>query len=123
MLPHLSEAEQDSWLAELQRLTRPGALLLLSVQGLTHMALYRAHGASWKPTAPAGMIWPAMPGWTAHAPAARCAACAGYILAHWGGILTCWTLWRRWPAIRMWWCCAARRRQKNMATRLYQEVS
>ena len=30
---HLSEAEQDSWLAELQRPTRPGAPLSLSVQG------------------------------------------------------------------------------------------
>ena len=41
VLPHLAEPVQDAWLAELQRLTRPGGLLLLSVQGMAQMALYR----------------------------------------------------------------------------------
>ncbi|GBG01558.1 hypothetical protein AZSI13_08850 [Azospira sp. I13] len=41
VMPHLTEAAQDAWLAELQRITVPGGLLLLSVQGLTQMALYR----------------------------------------------------------------------------------
>ena len=86
MLPHLSEAEQDSWLAELQRLTRPGALLLLSVQGLTHMALYRtpmvhkleAHRTGWHDMAGhAGLDSPTPSGPDVlHAP--------DYILAHWG---------------------------------------
>ncbi len=38
VLTHLQEADQFLWLAELQRLTRPGALLLLSVQGPTQFA-------------------------------------------------------------------------------------
>lgn len=41
VMPHLTEALQDAWLAELKRITAPGAILLLSVQGLTQMALYR----------------------------------------------------------------------------------
>lgn len=41
VLTHLEEAVQDAWLRELQRLTRPGALLLLSVEGLVQTALYR----------------------------------------------------------------------------------
>lgn len=42
VMPHLTEAAQDAWLAELQRLTRPGGMLLLSVQGMAQMALYAA---------------------------------------------------------------------------------
>ena len=30
---HLAEADQDRWLAELQRITKPGAALLMSIQG------------------------------------------------------------------------------------------
>lgn len=41
VLPHLAEPVQDAWLAELRRITRAGGLLLLSVQGLAQMALYR----------------------------------------------------------------------------------
>jgi SAM-dependent methyltransferase len=40
VLTHLDERVQHAWLAELRRITRPGALLLLSVQGLAQMALY-----------------------------------------------------------------------------------
>jgi 2-polyprenyl-3-methyl-5-hydroxy-6-metoxy-1,4-benzoquinol methylase len=41
VLTHLKETAQFEWLAELQRITRPGALLLLSVQGLAQSALYQ----------------------------------------------------------------------------------
>lgn len=41
VLTQLEEPVQDAWLQELQRLTRPGALLMLSVEGLVHAALYR----------------------------------------------------------------------------------
>ncbi|APW44984.1 class I SAM-dependent methyltransferase [Rhodoferax saidenbachensis] len=41
VLTHLDEVVQDAWLAELRRITRPNALLMLSVQGLAQMALYR----------------------------------------------------------------------------------
>lgn len=41
VLTHLDEPVQNAWLAELRRITRPGALLLLSVEGLAQMALYR----------------------------------------------------------------------------------
>lgn len=40
VLTHLDEPVQDAWLEELRRITRPDALLLLSVQGLTQMAFY-----------------------------------------------------------------------------------
>jgi len=42
VMPHLTEAAQNAWLAELQRLTQPGGMLLLSVQGMAQMALYAA---------------------------------------------------------------------------------
>lgn len=42
VLTHLDEPVQDAWLAELQRITAPGGLALLSVQGLAQMSLYRA---------------------------------------------------------------------------------
>lgn len=42
VLTHLAEPVQNAWLAELQRITCPGGLLLLSVKGLAQMALYRA---------------------------------------------------------------------------------
>lgn len=42
VLTHLDREMESEWLAELNRLTRPGALLLLSVQGLAQMALYDA---------------------------------------------------------------------------------
>ena len=42
VLTHLNEQVQDAWLAELQRITCPQALLLLSVQGLAQMSLYLA---------------------------------------------------------------------------------
>ena len=38
VLTHLSEQSQFAWLAELQRLTTPGALLFLSVSGATQFA-------------------------------------------------------------------------------------
>jgi SAM-dependent methyltransferase len=38
VLTHLSEAMQMQWLAELQRIARPNALLFLSVQGPTQLA-------------------------------------------------------------------------------------
>jgi SAM-dependent methyltransferase len=38
---HLSEANQERWLTELRRISRPGGLVLLSVQGLSPTALYR----------------------------------------------------------------------------------
>lgn len=37
---HLSEADQDRWLAELQRITKPGAAVLMSIQG--EIAFFRA---------------------------------------------------------------------------------
>lgn len=37
---HLSEADQDRWLAELQRITKPGAAILMSIQG--EIAFFRA---------------------------------------------------------------------------------
>lgn len=40
VLTHLDEPVQDAWLAELRRITRPGALLMLSVQGLTQMVFF-----------------------------------------------------------------------------------
>lgn len=40
VMTHLDEPAQDAWLAELHRLTRPHALLLLSIQGAAQMALY-----------------------------------------------------------------------------------
>jgi SAM-dependent methyltransferase len=39
---HLSETDQDRWLAELQRITRPGAAVLMSLQG--EIAFLRADG-------------------------------------------------------------------------------
>lgn len=42
VLTHLDESVQDAWLEELCRVTRPGALLLLSVQGFAQMSLYQA---------------------------------------------------------------------------------
>lgn len=41
VLTHLNEAAQHAWLAELERVLRPGGLALLSVQGLAQCALYR----------------------------------------------------------------------------------
>jgi len=41
VLTHLQEQDQWLWLAELQRITRPGALLFLSVQGPTQLAYNR----------------------------------------------------------------------------------
>ena len=37
---HLSEADQDRWLAELQRITKPGGAVLMSIQG--EIAFFRA---------------------------------------------------------------------------------
>lgn len=42
VLTHLNEPVQDAWLAELERITAPGGLVLLSIQGLAQMSLYRA---------------------------------------------------------------------------------
>lgn len=39
---HLSQPDQDRWLAELQRITRPGAAVLMSIQG--EVAFLRADG-------------------------------------------------------------------------------
>ncbi len=41
VLTHLQESDQWLWLSELQRVTRPGALLFLSVQGPTQFAYNR----------------------------------------------------------------------------------
>lgn len=41
VVTHLQEEDQWKWLAELRRLTRPGALLFLSVQGPTQYAYNR----------------------------------------------------------------------------------
>jgi SAM-dependent methyltransferase len=41
VLTHLQEEDQFLWLRELRRITRPGALLLLSVQGPTQFAYNR----------------------------------------------------------------------------------
>jgi hypothetical protein len=38
MLTHLRENDQWAWLAELRRITRPGALVFLSIQGPTQFA-------------------------------------------------------------------------------------
>jgi SAM-dependent methyltransferase len=38
---HLSEAHQALWMRELRRMSRPGGLVLLSVQGTSQAALYR----------------------------------------------------------------------------------
>lgn len=40
VMTHLTQAAQHAWLAELQRVTRPGGIVLLSVQGLAQSALY-----------------------------------------------------------------------------------
>ena len=39
VMTHLSEPDQDAWLEELRRITRPGAILLLSIQGPTQFAI------------------------------------------------------------------------------------
>ncbi len=39
---HLSEADQDRWLAELQRITKPGGAVLMSIQG--EIAFFRVDG-------------------------------------------------------------------------------
>ncbi len=41
VMTHLDPPAQDAWLAELQRLTCPGGLVLLSVTGAAQLALYR----------------------------------------------------------------------------------
>ena len=41
VMTHLQENDQFLWLEELQRITRPGALLLLSIQGPTQFAYNR----------------------------------------------------------------------------------
>jgi len=40
---HLSEKDQQLWLKELHRMTMPGALVMLSVQGFAQSALYRVN--------------------------------------------------------------------------------
>jgi SAM-dependent methyltransferase len=41
VMTHLAEADQFRWLAELQRLTKPGGILLLSIRGLVQLSLYK----------------------------------------------------------------------------------
>lgn len=41
VLTHMNQQVQDAWLPELRRVTKPGGLVLLSVQGLAQSALYR----------------------------------------------------------------------------------
>jgi len=41
VLTHLSEPDQFRWLAELQRLTKSGGILLLSIRGLVQLSLYK----------------------------------------------------------------------------------
>lgn len=41
VLTHLDEQNQDAWLGELQRIVKPGGLVLLSIQGMAQSALYR----------------------------------------------------------------------------------
>lgn len=89
VMPHLTEAVQDAWLAELQRITVPGGLLLLSIQGLTQMALYRVpidrklaaqrigfHDACGSVPAEAAIEAAMYPRDILHSP--------NYILSHWG---------------------------------------
>jgi SAM-dependent methyltransferase len=40
VVTHLTQAAQHAWLAELRRITRPGGIVLLSVQGMAQSALY-----------------------------------------------------------------------------------
>jgi len=42
VMTHLAEDEQFRWLAELARLTRPGGIVLLSIEGRAQIALYRS---------------------------------------------------------------------------------
>ncbi|WP_018411630.1 class I SAM-dependent methyltransferase [Methyloversatilis thermotolerans] len=56
VLTHLDEAVQDAWLEELWRITQPEALLLLSVQGLPQMALYRTPPALYLETHETGIL-------------------------------------------------------------------
>lgn len=41
VLTHLAEEDQFSWLAELQRLLKPGGILLLSIRGLVQLSLWK----------------------------------------------------------------------------------
>ncbi len=45
VLTHLAEADQQAWLAELRRVTRPRGIVVLSVQGAVQSCLYRDSGA------------------------------------------------------------------------------
>ncbi len=56
MMTRLTERQQSLWLAELQRLTRPGALLFLSVRGPTHLAYSDAPGALYQRLQAEGFI-------------------------------------------------------------------
>ncbi len=47
VVTHLREADQFLWLAELQRLTKPGGLLLLSVRGPVHWSLHKLPSESY----------------------------------------------------------------------------
>jgi SAM-dependent methyltransferase len=44
VMTHLDESTQNLWLAELKRITRPNGIVLLSIQGLVQMSLYKAPG-------------------------------------------------------------------------------
>jgi len=43
VLTHLSEENQFAWLTELRRVAKPGAIVMLSVHGLSQSGLYRPH--------------------------------------------------------------------------------
>ena len=56
VVTHLSEANQALWLAELRRISRPGGLVLLSVQGRSQSALYREDAAMVRTLEEAGSV-------------------------------------------------------------------
>ncbi|MFY8107189.1 MAG: class I SAM-dependent methyltransferase [Elstera sp.] len=57
VLTHLDEAAQDVWLAELRRIVMPGGLLLLSIQGMAQMVLYRDTAETQKAIQAAGFYY------------------------------------------------------------------
>ena len=71
VVTHLAEPDQFAWLAELRRITRPGALVLLSIQGPTQFAYNRFPPPLWRRIQQEGFL-----------DLARDPALDGYIGAH-----------------------------------------
>ncbi len=71
VVTHLAEADQFAWLDELRRITRPGALVLLSIQGPTQFAYNRFPPPLWRRIQQEGFL-----------DLARDPALDGYIGAH-----------------------------------------